>query len=384
MSSSAIHIGSVVVVGAGLAGLRTVERLRHRGYDGRIELLGAEKHLPYDRPPLSKAILRGEREEAWLRAENDFTALDVKVRLDDPALNLDTTRRVVSSRHGDLAYDVAVIATGAVARRVPGLRTQALRTMDDARQLRSSLRPGARLGIVGAGLIGCEVAASARSMGVEVELIDLLSGPMIRVVGTTVAHVIADLQRQHGARLHLNAVDVRWDGDCLVLGNGTKLDVDVVVEAIGAVPDTGWLRNSTIGLDDGVVCDLNGCAGPGVYAVGDVARWGGLRGEHWANAGHQADHVAAAILGQTVPQPEVAYWWSDQYNLRIQGLGRPDPEDDVDLISWGPKHRTVAVYSCVGRLTGVVGFSAAPAIMGLRGDVAAGTAVDRVLERLTS
>jgi 3-phenylpropionate/trans-cinnamate dioxygenase ferredoxin reductase subunit len=373
---------SVTVIGAGLGGLRTVERLRHRGYLGRIVLLGAERHLPYDRPPLSKHVLRGERDEPWLRAAADYAGLDVDIRLAQRVTELDTERRVIRSGDAWLPYDVLVIATGASPRRVPGVHGQVLRTLDDAIDLRGMLSPGARLAIVGAGLIGCEVAASARSTGAEVDLIDVLAGPLVRVVGTRVCGLVADLHREHGVRLHMGTAAARTEAGQLALADGTVLTADIVLEAIGAVPETGWLEGSQLRLDDGVVCDAAGRAADGVYAVGDVARWDGRRSEHWTNVGAQADQVAAAITGQAPAPAQPAYWWSDQYDIKLQGLGAPAPDDDVHLITWGPKARTVALYERDGRLTGVVGFSAAAAVMKLRADIAAGSAISGVLDRL--
>jgi 3-phenylpropionate/trans-cinnamate dioxygenase ferredoxin reductase subunit len=378
------------VIGAGLAGLRTVERLRHRGYRGRVVLLGAERHLPYDRPPLSKQVLRGESGDPWLRQAADYAALDVDVRLSYQVRELDTERRLIRSADAGLNYDVLVIATGASPRRLPGLNGLVLRTLDDARDLRGLLRPGTRLAVVGAGLIGCEVAASARSMtDVEVDLIDVLAGPLIRVVGTTVCELVADLHREHGVRLHMGTAAARVEAGAieagserLALADGTILAADVVLEAIGAAPETGWLEGSQLALNDGVVCDAAGRAADGVYAVGDVARWDGRRSEHWTNAGEQADRVAAAILGQEPSPAQPAYWWSDQYDIKLQGLGAPAPDDDTHLITWGPKARTVALYARDGHLTGAVGFSAAAAVMRLRADIATGTAVDEVLARL--
>ena len=377
-----MHPKSVTVIGAGLAGLRTVERLRQRGYEGRVVLLGAERHLPYDRPPLSKQVLRGENDEPWLRPEGDYAGLDADVMLAQPVLELDTGRRVIRCADAWLPYDVLVIATGASPRRVPGVAGRVLRTLDDARELRGTLRPGTRLAVVGAGLIGCEVAASARSMGAAVDLIDVLPGPLVRVVGSRVCDIVADLHREHGVRLHLGAAVARGDDGELALADGTVLEADVVLEAIGAVPETGWLEGSQVRLDDGVVCDAAGRAADGVYAAGDVARWDGRRSEHWTSAGEQADRVAAAILGQEPPPAGPPYWWSDQYDLKLQGLGAPGPDDDAHLIKWGPKARTVALYARDGRLTGVVGFSAAAAVMRLRADIAAGAPVSDVLNRL--
>jgi 3-phenylpropionate/trans-cinnamate dioxygenase ferredoxin reductase subunit len=154
--------------------------------------------------------------------------------------------------------------------------------------------------------------------------------------------------------------------------------------AIGAVPDTAWLTGSELRIEDGVECDDDGRAAQNVYAVGDAARWAGRRHEHWTNVGLQADRVAAAILGQARPPTDVPYWWSDQYDVKLQGLGTLAAEDDVELVQWGPKLRTIAVYSREGRLKGVVGFSAAAAVMRLRKDIAAGNDVNAVLARLTA
>jgi 3-phenylpropionate/trans-cinnamate dioxygenase ferredoxin reductase subunit len=277
-----------------------------------------------------------------------------------------------------------VIATGSVPRRIPGLDGTVLRTLDEAHALRAALRPGRRLGVVGAGLVGCEVAASARSMGVQVDLVDVLAGPVIRVVGPKVAPLVADLHADHGVVLHMGAAVLTSDRGTLALDSGMTLDVDIVLEAIGAVPDTAWLTGSELRIEDGVACDDDGRAAQNVYAVGDAARWAGRRHEHWTNVGLQADRVAAAILGQARPPTDVPYWWSDQWDVKLQGLGTPAAEDDVELVQWGPKLRTIAVYSREGRLTGVVGFSAAAAVMRLRRDIAAGNDVNAVLARLTA
>ena len=341
-------------------------------------------------------MLRGERDDPWLRAADDYAGLDVELRLGERVLGLDAEQRALRTQDAALPYDVLVIATGASPRRVPGINGRVLRTLDDSVGLRGALRPGARLAIIGAGLIGCEVAASARSLGVEVDLIDVLPGPLIRVVGAHVCDRVADLHRAHGVRLHMSTAATRVgtaatgaetaaagaDAAELALADGTVLAADVVLEAIGAVPETGWLEGSQLRLADGVVCDADGRAAEDVYAVGDVARWDGRRSEHWTNAGWQADRVAAAILGQEPPPAELAYWWSDQYDIKLQGIGAPGPDDDVHLITWGAKARTVALYARDGHLTGVVGFSAAAAVMRLRADIAAGGAIDDALARL--
>ena len=346
-------------------------------------MIGAEPHRPYDRPPLSKQVLRGKAETPWLLPDDRFDGLEAEVLLGQRVLELDTARRAIRTADAWLPYDVLVIATGVSPRRVPGIGGSVLRTLDDALELRARLTPGTRLAVVGAGLIGCEVAASARSMDVAVDLIDVLPGPLIRVVGPQVCGLVADLHREHGVRLHMNTAVAGADADGLTFGDGTRLAADVVLEAIGGVPETGWLAGSGLRLDDGVVCDASGRAAEGVYAAGDVARWDGHRGEHWTNAGEQADRVAAAILGQEPPPAGVPYWWSDQYDIKLQGLGSPAPDDTAHLLTVGPKQRTVALYARDGRLTGAVGFSAAAVVMKLRPDIAAGTPVADVVSRLT-
>ncbi|WP_375504413.1 NAD(P)/FAD-dependent oxidoreductase [uncultured Jatrophihabitans sp.] len=375
--------GRVVVIGAGLGGLRTVESLRRRGYSGRIALLGAERHLPYDRPPLSKHVLRGERDVSWLRSADDVTALDVSLHLDTPATGLSVDRRTVNTASGSHAFDVAVIATGALPRRLVGMDAQVLRTLDDAYALRAALHAGSRLAVVGAGLIGCEVAASARAMGVEVTLLDVLPAPATRVLGSRVGRILGALHARHGVQLRLGVGLAGSEPGRVLLDDGSIVEADAVLQSIGVTPDIAWLRGSELNLNDGVMCDAGGRAAPGVFAVGDVANWAGHRHEHWTSVGTQADHVAAQILGQDSAATDVAYWWSDQYDLKLQGLGRPAPDDDVEVRAWGPRARTVAVYSRNGRLTGLVGFSASSAIMRLRSDVAAGTDVQKILERFT-
>jgi 3-phenylpropionate/trans-cinnamate dioxygenase ferredoxin reductase subunit len=373
----------ILVVGSGLAGLQVAERLRARGYQGALTLLGAEDCAPYDRPPLSKEVLRGEVTQTELRSPEDLGALDADLRLGEPAESLDLDSRVVHTPSGEHPFDVLVIATGAVARRIPGVGGHVLRTHADAATLRDALGSARSVAIVGAGLIGCEVAASARALGLEVDLYDVLAGPMIRVVGATTSDVVADLHRENGVRLHTGVTIVRDEGRSLC-ANDVPVEADLILQAVGGAPDVAWLAGSGLSLAHGVVCDEDGRAADGVYAVGDVARWAGHRSEHWTAATHQADHVSARITGQEPPEMQPAYWWSDQYGLRIQGLGTPAPDDDTHVIMWGPKERTVALYSRDCRLTGAVGFSAPAAVMRLGADIIAGTDVDEVLNRLTA
>lgn len=372
----------VVIVGAGLAGLRTAESLRDKGFDGEIVLVGEESHLPYDRPPLSKHVLRGERGAMFLRPEEDYAELKLDLRLGTTVTGLEG--RTVQTSGGPLAFDHLVIATGATPRRLPGSPGQVLRTLDDCQDLASQLVPGARIAIVGAGLIGCEVAASARKLEVEVHLIDVLPKPLVRVLGDTVAQRIADLHSSHGVHLHLGIGVAQATATSVQLADGTLLIVDAVLEALGVVPGTDWLVGSGVELNDGVVCDEHGHAGNDIWAVGDVARWsdglgGSFRREHWTSAAEQAVAVAAGIIGQRELVSAAPYWWSDQYDVKLQGLGEARSDDDVQIVTVGPRSRELALYSRAGLLTGVVGFSAGAFVFKLREHVTAKSPIPEVL-----
>jgi 3-phenylpropionate/trans-cinnamate dioxygenase ferredoxin reductase subunit len=369
----------VVIVGAGLAGLRTAEALRDKGFSGELVLVGDEVHLPYDRPPLSKQVLRGEKEPMLLRAEDTYPELRLDLRLALTVTGLDTETRTLATADGPISYDHVVIATGATPRRLPGAPGLVLRTLDDARALSPYLAEGKRIGVVGAGLIGCEVAASARTKGAEVHVVDLLPKPLFRVLGEAVADRVQRLHEEHGVVFHLGTAVTLATADRLELADGTVLEVDVLLEAMGATPTLGWLAGSGLALDDGVVCDAFGQAAEGVWAVGDCARWGGTRHEHWTSAADQAAAVADAILGERRPVTGPPYWWSDQYDVKLQGLGRVEPGDDVVVVEAGARKRPLALYSRDGRLTGAVGFSNAAAVFALRDRIVAGAPVDEVL-----
>jgi 3-phenylpropionate/trans-cinnamate dioxygenase ferredoxin reductase subunit len=378
---------TVVIIGAGLAGLRTAEALRSKGFDGELVLIGEETHLPYDRPPLSKHVLRGEREPFFLRGEQEYAELRLDLRLGTSVLGLDVAAKQLQLPSGPMGFDQVVIATGATPRRLPGSPGHVLRTLDDCRALSPVLVEGNTIGIVGAGLIGCEVAASARAKGVEVHLVDILPAPLVRVLGPAVAARVAELHSEHGVHLHLGTGVASAAPDRLELSDGTVLEVDAVLEAMGVTPAVGWLEGSGVTVEDGVVCDAVGQAAPGVFAVGDVARWadglgGSWRREHWTSAGEQAETVAAALMGEDVRHDALPYWWSDQYDVKLAGLGTASADDDVVFREVGPRAKTVAFYSRDGLLTGVVGFSAGAAVMKLRGQVAAHAPLDEVLATL--
>jgi NADPH-dependent 2,4-dienoyl-CoA reductase/sulfur reductase-like enzyme len=377
MTPARIAPRRIVVVGAGLGGLRTVEHLRRLGYAGEIDLVGEERHLPYDRPPLTKGVLRGvEASPPYLRSPDSYDELAVSVHLGKRAQALDTDgSRVVLDDGGELAYDAAVIATGAVPRRLPGEQAvrgmHTLRTADDSRRIHDEIERHGSLVVIGGGFIGCEVAASARAMSAEVTVVELETLPLKRVLGDAVATEVALMHERAGVRLVLGVgVQQRREVDgvaSLVLTDGTVLVAPLVVVGLGVVPALGWLDSSGLTIDNGIVCDAYGESSvPGVFAVGDVARWFDplverhVRIEHWTSAGEQAATVAANLLSAPearTPLNRVPYFWSDQYGTKIQSLGHPSGNADVMTARTGKQgDRLLAVYGENGRFTGVVGF----------------------------
>jgi 3-phenylpropionate/trans-cinnamate dioxygenase ferredoxin reductase subunit len=374
---------TIVVVGASLAGLRAAEALRSEGFDGRLVLVGDEPHRPYDRPPLSKHVLAGTRtaDDAALPMAEDFEA---EWELGVPAAALDVgARRLTLADGRQLDYDGLVVATGATPRRissipdVPGVHV--LRTLDDCEALRADLdaRPR-RVVVVGAGFIGCEVAATARSAGLEVSLVEPLEAPVVRGLGVAMGMVVADLHREHGVDLRLGVGveglrhGTRAEG--VTLTDGTTLDADVVVVGVGVVPNTAWLAGSGLTVTDGVVCDATCLAAPGVVAAGDVARWphpthGELRIEHWDNAQDQGAHAARTLLadlagGTGEPYAPLPWFWSDQYDRKIQVAGRTGSEHDVEVVLGSVEERKfVALYGKDGRLTAVLGMNMPAKVM---------------------
>lgn len=367
---------SVLVVGASAAGLSTVDFLRRKGYQGPITVLGGEWHLPYDRPPLSKQFLRGEWDEARTRLRPDtmLAALGAEFVLGDPAVALDAERRTVHTASGHaLRADAVVVATGLQARLLPGQDglggMHVLRTIDDARALREDLLEASRVVVVGDGVLGTEIAATARKMGLAVTLAGLQPNPLQDRFGAMVGGLLSALHVSEGVQLRLGSVvtglasaDRRVTG--VVLASGEVLRADVVVMALGAVPATAWLAGSGLRLDDGLVCDSYCRAGEGIYAAGDVARWHHdqlkclLRLENRTNATEQAACVAAGILGDEQPYRPVPYFWTDQFGTRIQVYGVPAGDAEVTVQEGGVEDgRFVAHYRRDGRVVAVLGWN---------------------------
>ncbi|MFJ9562861.1 NAD(P)/FAD-dependent oxidoreductase [Streptomyces fuscichromogenes] len=391
---------SLVVVGASLAGLRAVEAARKAGFDGRITLVGAEPHLPYDRPPLSKAYLdaASATEIPVFRSEDVLrTELGVTLRLGEPATGLDTGRRQVVVGGEPIPYDALVLATGATARRLPGtdgLRgVHTLRTADDAVAVRRALDAGARTVVIGAGFIGSEVASAARKRGLDVTVVEALPTPLVRAVGEVMGEACAWLHHRNGTVLHCGVQVTGFEGEGRVervlLSDGGALDADLVVMGAGAVPATGWLEGSGLTLDDGVVCDTTLFTGaPGVYAAGDVARWHNpvfgrsMRLEHWTSAAEQGAVAARNALDPAAARPygTVPYFWSDWYDSRIQFVGVPQADEirvaDGDAAGEG---RCVALYREADRLCGALTVNAPTEIMKYRALITRGASWQEAL-----
>jgi NADPH-dependent 2,4-dienoyl-CoA reductase/sulfur reductase-like enzyme len=381
-------VDHVLVVGASLAGFRAVEELRHQGYDRRITVVGDEAHRPYDRPPLSKQILAG----TWAHDRLPLTAVGVDVddlgvewRLGSPATGLDLAGRRVALADGThVAFDGLVLATGARVRRLPGQPDLAglhtLRTLDDCLALRADLDAApSRVVVVGAGFIGAEVAATARGRGLDVTVLEALPFPLQRALGDTIGALCADIHRDNGVDVRLSTgVDgFEDDGAGHVTGvrlsDGSTIPADVVVVGVGVTPNTEWLEGSGLTIANGIVCDETCLAAPGVVAAGDVARWPNrrfdevMRVEHWENAQEQGAHAARRLLGDDAPYAPVPWFWSDQYDRKIQLAGRSAPDDEMRIVDGSlEERRFVLIYGRAGRIVGVLGFNRPRLVMQYR------------------
>ncbi len=321
-----MRIERVVIVGGGLAGLRTAAEARAAGYTGVITMLGAEPHPPYDRPPLSKKLMLGELDSTSMAAEADELGLDL--RLGQAATGL--ADGVVRTGRGEYRFDRLVIATGADPVRLPGGGQHVLRTVDDALAIRAALRPGTRLAIVGAGWIGAELATAAVARGCAVTVVEAGAAPAVAALGPEVAARMVPWYAGAGVDLRLGQpVESVAEGG-LVLPGGGWLAADMVVTAVGVRPAVGWLAGSGVQLGDGVLTDSQlRTSVPGVYAVGDCAafwsrRYGQrLRIEHWDTALHAPRAAAANLLGDGQDYDPVPYFWSEQFGRMVQVAGRP-------------------------------------------------------------
>jgi NADPH-dependent 2,4-dienoyl-CoA reductase/sulfur reductase-like enzyme len=363
-------VKTIAVVGASLAGLSAARGLRHHGFDGRLLIVGAEAHLPYDRPPLSKGFLAGTVAEPDLALQLDDEDLGAEWRLSAPASTLDTSIGRLTLYDGTwIDPDGVVIATGARPRRLPG-RTlpgmHVLRTLDDARTLRRDLLPGARLVVVGAGFIGAEIASTARTMGVDVTVVEAAPTPLAGPLGAQMGRLLASLHTDHGVRLICGVGVTGFAGTSqvtgVVLGNGNVLPADVVVVGVGVIPNIEWLEGSGVQVDNGVRCTAAGATNiPAIVAVGDCASWydprhgAHRRPEHWTSARERAATAAVTLLSRGAKHGDGAaarptrppYFWSDQYGVTIQFAGDATGFDSVTVEAGSADERDfLAVYRC--------------------------------------
>jgi len=399
---------TVAVVGTSLSGLRAIETLRREGYDGRIVAIGAESHLPYDRPPLSKELLAGrsEPDDIRLRKQGVYD-LDVEWRLGTRATALDAAGHELTLAGGTrIEFDGLVLATGSTPRLLPnqpelgtenGMRGLfVLRTLDDALALRTALEAGPKVVVIGAGFIGAEVAATCRGRGLDVTVLEALPQPMVRGLGPELGAVIADMHRDHGVDLRTGVGVEAIEGDKRVervrLADGAVIDADVVLVGVGVVPDTAWLDGSGLTIENGVVCDETCLAAPDVVAAGDVARFPNrlfdgdlMRLEHWTNATEQGVHAARRLLagesGTELAFAPVPFVWSDQYDRKIQTVGVVSAEADLHVAHGSYAERQfVALFGRQGRIVGALGFNRARQVMQYRKLIAERASWEAALE----
>ncbi|EHI11562.1 NAD(P)/FAD-dependent oxidoreductase [Mycolicibacterium thermoresistibile] len=385
----------IIIVGGGLAAARTAEQLRRSEFGGPITIVSDEDHLPYDRPPLSKDVLSGKTDDVTLKPAEFYAENDITLLLGTAATALDPQARKLTLADGRaLEYDELIIATGLVPKRIPTLPDlegiRVLRTYDESMALRKHAGSARNAVVIGAGFIGCEVAASLRGLGVHVVLVEPQPTPLAGVLGEQIGALVARLHRDEGVDLRcgVGVADVRGTGavEKVVLDDGTELDADLVVVGIGSTPATDWLQGSGVEVDNGVVCDAVGRTNvEHVWAIGDVASWRNtvgkqVRVEHWSNVADQARVLVPALLGQEVPvAATVPYFWSDQYDVKIQCLGEPEAGDTVHVVS-DDGRKFLAYYERDGVLTGVVGGGMPGKVMKARAKIAAGAPISEVLE----
>ncbi len=371
---------TITVVGTSLAGFSTAQHLRSQGFDGRLVMVGAEVHPPYDRPPLSKDFLMGraDQQQLALGEQSDYDDLEAEWMLGDPVARLrpsNASLELLSGSH--VGTDAVVAATGAAVRQLPGASevdgVYALRTLQDAVGLRDELTHGRpRVVVVGAGFIGAEVASSCRKLGLDVTLVEAAELPLARALGQEMAAVCAQLHGEHGVdvRFGVGVEQLRTAFGRVVgldLSTGEHLPADVVVTGIGVDPNTAWLAGSGVGVHDGVLCDAGGVSDlPNIVAVGDVARCHRqdlgrtARIEHWSSAMKQPRVAVGNLLaGSTVGRhDDLPYFWSDQYGVRIQFIGFVHPDDEVRILEGAVEDRCfLAQYERDGQAVGLLAFN---------------------------
>jgi len=384
-----------IVVGASLAGVSAAEELRARGYGGELVIVGAERHLPYTRPPLSKdALLDGIEPDALrLRGQGWYTDRGIDLRLGARAVALDTSHRQLRlADRTALGFEGLIIATGLAHRPVPGpLRLKhghQLRTIDEAERLASALAEAQHLIVIGAGFIGLEAAATARLLGLQVTVIDVAAQPMSRAFGPQIGAWFARRHQVAGVRLVMSAHIIGADDSngttSITLSSGEVLRGDACLVGTGSVPTTDWLRGSGVAVDDGILCDSTLATNvPDVVAAGDIARWvnpqfaESMRVEHWTNAVEQGVHAAGRLLGDRTPFSSVPFFWTDQFDAKLRCVGRPSIADDIEILTENDSS-LVAAFARDGRISGAVCVNAPREMATLRRAIAERTPMSEI------
>ena len=386
---------TTVVIGASLAGFKVAQELRRHQYADEIVLIGEESHQPYDRPPLSKGLLSGtvEADTLQLASPASYAELAIELRLGVAVTDVDLGARRLRTSDGTWhGYQTLVIAAGARPRRLPALESfvnvHYLRTIDDATALRERLPSIARLAVVGGGLIGGEAAATARRLGIEVTVIDVLERPFHRTLGAYAGSLIEEHHRDMGVTFACGAPIAGYAGDASVeeihLADGRVIATDAVLVGVGVVPNVEFLDRSGLDLADGVLCDATGRCGEAVWAVGDIARWDrsdGLtprRFEHWSNA---VDHARAVAWNIVAPEDGarrhaagIPYFWTDQYDHKVQVFGTPAAADEfVPLTSDPDPFKLSGVFCRDGRVAAGIAINAVREVPAVRRLVADAT-----------
>lgn len=384
----------IVIVGGGLAATRVAEQLRRAEYAGPVTIVSDEVHLPYDRPPLSKEVLRAQVDDVTLKPLEFYDENDITLLLGSAATTIDNDAKTVKLDNDMvLSYDDLIIATGLVPRRIPSFPdlegVRVLRTFDESLALRKHAGEARRAVVVGAGFIGCEVTASLRGLGVDVVLVEPQPAPLASVLGAQIGELVARLHRAEGVDVRTGVGVSEIVGSThvekVVLSDGSEVEADLVVVGIGSRPATDWLEGSGITVDNGIICDNVGRTGvPHIWALGDVASWQDALGhqarvEHWSNVAEQARVLVPSLLGNEPPQAVVVpYFWSDQYDVKIQCLGEPEADDIVHIVE-DDGRKFLAYYEREGALVGVVGGGMPGKVMKARAKIAAGAAISEVL-----
>ncbi len=390
----------VVIVGGGLAASRTAEQLRRAEYVGAdvaVVIVSDEAHLPYDRPPLSKDVLHRDDHsfgDVTLKPREFYDDNNIELKLGSSVTSVDTAARSVTLADGSTVdYDELVIATGLVPRRIPSFPDlpgiHVLRSYEESQALRAEAAAARRAVVIGAGFIGCEVTASLRNLGVDVVLVEPQPQPLASVLGAQVGALVSRLHRAEGVdvRTGVGVTEVRGAERVqqVVLADGTELDADLVIVGIGSRPAVDFLEGSGIAVDNGVVCDNVGrTSAEHVWALGDVASWRDATGhqarvEHWSNVAEQARVLVPSLFGQDAPEAVVVpYFWSDQYDVKIQCLGEPEADDVVHVVE-DDGRKFLVYYERDGVVVGVVGGGMPGKVMKARTKIASGAPISDVL-----